>query len=422
VDTLVRVARALPRVVGPTFEHVAGPTKPITGVVHLKGTGKPLADVIVHGSESATRAAVSARTDAEGRFRLVGLPKGAIYQVRAFARTGIDPYIGRTITVTDTAGLKPIETTLELVKGVIVIGRLVDDTTGRPVFAGISQYFKLSTNRNEGGGTQKEGGGRAGHLSLTDPTFRLTVPPGQGMFCASPRARETPYTCARLSETDIGKVDVGLKPLLPAFNTYKVIDVPDTAEPFTVEFKLTRGLSRKGRLVGPDGTPVPGAQCYGLVNTLEYVKTLSDDTFEVLGLEPDLPRQLIFVQKDRRLVGSVLIKGEDAKNDTPIEVRLGPPGTVKGRLIDEEGLPLWGTRLIFVSSSFGHEGSAYTTDADGRFQIVGLIPGIASEVVVDKNARPNYRLDTGGVLGRILVQHPAEVRNLGDVKVKEVPR
>ncbi len=190
-DTMGHGVKSLsfdPRVVGATFELVFGPTKPITGVVRLKGSGKPLAGVPVHGSESATGTAVSARTDAEGRFRLVGLPKGRVYRIRAYPRTGIDPFLGKTITVTDTEGLKPIETTLELIRGVIVVGRLVDEATGRPVFAGASQYFKLPTNPNEGGTNQMDGGGRAAHLSVTDPAFRLTVPPGGGALCAVPRA------------------------------------------------------------------------------------------------------------------------------------------------------------------------------------------------------------------------------------------
>jgi RNA polymerase sigma factor (sigma-70 family) len=425
-DTMGHAVKSLsfdPRVVGATFELVFGPTKPITGVVRLKGSGKPLAGVPVHGSESATGTSVSARTDAEGRFRLVGLPKGEVYQIRAYPKTGIDPFFGKTITVADTEGLKPIETTLELPRGVIVIGRLVDEATGRPVFAGISQYFKLPTNRNEGGGTQKDGGERAGHLSLTDPTFRLTVPPGEGALCAVPRAREVPYTCARLSKADEEKVDAMVRELLPGFSACKIIDVPDTAEPFTVELKLTRGSSRRGRVVGPDGKPVTGAQCDGLVAMMAgEVSILADDTFEVLGLEPGLPRQLVFAHKDRGLVGSILIKGEDVNNDTPLEVRLDVSGSVKGRLVDEEGIPLSGAKLELVSSGLLPEVSTFTADADGRFQIVGLIPGIKSNIGVEHKTRPNYRIDTGGVLFNIIMQRTGEVRDLGDVRVKEVPQ
>src|SRR5262245_18176764 len=67
--------------VGATFEHVAAPTKPITGVVRWRGTGKTLAGVAVGGAEPATWTRVSARTDAQGRFRLLGLPKGELYQI-----------------------------------------------------------------------------------------------------------------------------------------------------------------------------------------------------------------------------------------------------------------------------------------------------------------------------------------------------
>ena len=42
--------------------------------------------------------------------------------------------------VTDTAGLNSIETTLELPKGIIVTGRLIDKTTSRPVPAKYVQW------------------------------------------------------------------------------------------------------------------------------------------------------------------------------------------------------------------------------------------------------------------------------------------
>src|SRR5262249_32759969 len=48
---------------GATFDYVAGPSKPIEGVVRLKGTGQPLAGVNVHGSAKESGASVSAVTD-----------------------------------------------------------------------------------------------------------------------------------------------------------------------------------------------------------------------------------------------------------------------------------------------------------------------------------------------------------------------
>ena len=36
------------QLVGATFDFIAGPTKPITGVVRLKGSGKPVEGAIIH--------------------------------------------------------------------------------------------------------------------------------------------------------------------------------------------------------------------------------------------------------------------------------------------------------------------------------------------------------------------------------------
>lgn len=417
------VDRTGPRVVGPTFELVVGPMQPISGVVRLKGTGKPLAGVPVHGSVPATGVSVSARTDTDGRFHLVGLPKGEAYQIRAYPRTGIDPFLGTTITVTDTEGLKPIETTLELPRGVIVIGRLIDRASRQPVFAGGAQYFKLPTNPHEGGSTQRDGGGRTGHISLTDPAFRLTVPPGGGMFCTSPRGTNTPYTQARLSQADSGKVDYRFASNVSMFNTYKLVDVPDVASPITIDFELTRGHSRSGRVVGPDGKPLPGAQVEGMdATSLSDVTTLKDESFEVVGLEPGTPRQLVFSHRDRRLVGSLLLEGEEANKETPIVVRLAAPGSVKGRLIDEDGLPLAHARLNLITAGALPDTASVFADADGRFQVDGLIPGIKSGIGIVQKPRPNFRLDTGGVLNGLLIKRPGEVRDLGDVLVRELPK
>jgi len=422
-----------PPLVGATFEHVAVPTKPITGVVRLKGTGKPLAGIRVGGAEPSTWTSVSSRTDLQGRFRLLGLPKGELYRIGVGGRSGIDPFLRSEITVSDTEGLKPIETALEVPRGVIVTGRLVDGETGRPVWPASTHYSKLPTNLNEGDGGQ-------GHWTLTDPTLRWTVPPGEGMFCASARGQETPYTRARLAKADKGRglggtgdgETIGLP--LESYHAYKIINITEDAEPFRFELKLTRGLSRRGSVSGPDGKPVRGAQCFGLIATWGYVKTLPDDTFEVLGLELDHPRQLIFAHKERRLVGSVIIKGEDSPSAAPIEVRLVPPGSVKGRLVDEDGLPRARARLSVLSYALDGVNlppntlwpdigfrvrESFTTDAAGRFQVDGLKPGIKSSIRVEHEKQPSYWFEGGRALSDIVLKNPGEIRDLGDVEVKE---
>ena len=134
---------------GATFDHVAGPSKPIEGVVRLKGTDRPLAGVRVSGHRPATGAYASAITDKDGRFRLDGLPKVASYQIHANPRPG-QPYLPASTDVTDTDGLKPIPVTLELLKGVVVRVRLIDKATGKAVAGAHVTTCKLPSNINEG--------------------------------------------------------------------------------------------------------------------------------------------------------------------------------------------------------------------------------------------------------------------------------
>ena len=417
--------------VGANFEHLAGPTKPITGIVRLKGAGKPLAGVHLLGVEPATRTEVSAMTGADGRFSLVGLPKAGSYNVRAAPRPGLDPFLHiDDVTVTDTEGLKPIETVLELPIGVIVTGRLIDTSTGHAVRAKHVFHTKLPTNRSEG---------RAGlsHSGLIDPVFRITVPPGEGMIYANVRGLDSLYTRARLRPSDKGKGIGGLgdgEPRmipLEAYHAYRIIDVPVDADSFAVDLELTRGIARKGRLVGPDSKPVIGAQFYGATAAWGQVTTLVDDSFEVYGLDRGEQRLVLFAQKDLQLVGSAVIGEGDMKTDAPLLVRLDRAGSIRGRLIDDDGLPLAGARLSI--RTIGLEGmnlppgpgrlwpddESFTTDTDGRFQIDGVKPGIKSNIGVRIGTRANHRPDTGGALRDLILQHPGEVRDLGDVTVKE---
>jgi RNA polymerase sigma factor (sigma-70 family) len=418
-----------PLLVGASFEHIAGPSKPIVGIVRAKGTAQPAPGVPVTGIEPVTHTWIGTKTDQQGRFQLLGLPKAGVFQVRVDPRTGFDPFLAVATAVTDTAGLKPIEMTIDIPRGVIIKGRLIDSTTGRIVRAKKVLYYKLPTNPNEGYT-------EAAHGGVSDPGFKMTVPPGEGFIYANVREQESPYVRARLRKEDKGRGIGGpgdgetMSVQLNAHNAYKIINVPADANDFTVDLALTRGLTRKGRLVDPEGKPVTGVRCYGLSSTWGFVKTLSDETFEVHGLEPGHRRQLIFAHNDRRLVGAVIIKEEDLKSETPLEVRLGTPGSIKGRLMDEDGLPLAGVTLSVMSFELNGlhnlpalwpDDETFHSDADGRFEVTGLKPGVKCFIGVEAKARPSFRLDAGKVFRNVILTKVGEVRDLGDVKVKAMP-
>jgi RNA polymerase sigma factor (sigma-70 family) len=423
------------QLVGATFDYIAGPTKPIAGIVRLKGSGEPVEGAVIRGADPTTHTTVVARTDAAGRFRLDGVPKAEFYQLMLTPRPGIDPFLGHQVIMDDTEGLKPLEAVIEVPIGVIVKARLIDKETGRAVPPGAIMYIKAPSNVGPDDAA-------LGVSRLGDATFGLTVPPGLGMIIAAASVSEEddPYACAHLRPADRGKgigdtgSDETFRTPLSGYHTYRYIDPPAGAGPVVVDLELARGLSREGRLVGPDGRPIVGTMAYGLCARWGNVQTLDRaSTFEVRGLEPGHPRLLIFTHKDRKIVGSVVLKDEDMKSTTPLEVKLVPAGAVTGRVVDEDGQPLAGARLHVMMyernrrtnlpqspRSFWPCDEPFTADAQGRFRVEGFVPGVAADVsVTDANAVESliYRpsLDTGDIF-RNLVVEPGEVRDLGDVK------
>jgi RNA polymerase sigma factor (sigma-70 family) len=415
------------QLVGATFDTIAGPAKPITGVVRLKGSGKPVEGAIVRAADPGSHTAVTARTDAAGRFRLDGVPKGEFYQIQVTPRQGIDSFLRRWQIINDTEGLKPIEVAVEVPPGVIVTGRLIDKVTGRTVLPADVEYTKARDN--------VAAGDALAFSRLADAVFGLTIPPGRGMIAgaAAVEAKDDPYAGARLKAADRKnqRDDNVYTHQLVGFHTYRFIDVPAGAGPVTVDLELTRGLSRAGRLIGPDGLPVVGAEAYGL-GAREWSGTnrsraLDGDTFEVCGLEPGHPRLVVFTHQARKLVGAAVLKDQDMKSTTLLEVKLVPMGAITGRLLDDDGLPWAGATLdVWMSDpdrppgAFGCSFSEKATaDAQGRFRVEAFVPGVETEVTIAVPNRGGVQLDCGNALRKPALK-PGELRDLGDVKAKEI--
>src|SRR5206468_12015452 len=124
---------AAPLVYGSTFDHVANPSRPIVGTVRDKQTGQPVAGVWINAVATQGRGEDHTRTqtDEQGRYRLLGLRKAA---VRLMLGTRTEQgYLPISRQVDDRDGLQPITVDFELLRGVVVQGRLTDKKTGQPV-------------------------------------------------------------------------------------------------------------------------------------------------------------------------------------------------------------------------------------------------------------------------------------------------
>ncbi len=405
---------------GASFDHVVAPSKPIEGIARVKGTGAPIAGVEVIGSAKEQSGWVSATTDREGRFRLEGLPKAASYQLSIIPKPG-EPYLDASLTVSDTDGLKPIPVTFEILKGVVVRLRLIDRATRKAVDGYSAFHIKLPSNPNPG---------EAAHIACSFPAegYRMTVPPGPGFFYATAAGDNLPYTRARLAPADRGKGVGGegdgeaITIILSPCHAYRIVDIPANVETFDVDLELTRGDSRKGRLIGPDGRPVTGATAYNLSANWD-VTVLEGADFVAVGLEPGKTRTVSFVHKGRRLAGALLASAGEGK----VDVRLAPCGSAAGRLVDPDGQPI--ADAVIRTMMLDHDGRVlpgmvgnehFATDRDGRFRIEGIHPELGVALDIFPRARPDrfYQPEPARreVLKR-LKSKPGETVDLGELRM-----
>jgi RNA polymerase sigma factor (sigma-70 family) len=418
---------------GPTFEHPAQPCKPIVGVVRDRATGKPLAGVGISGSAANHywEDYASAQTDAEGRFRLVGVAKAAHYRVNAYAGT---PYLPSEHQVGDSEGLQPLTVDFEVVRGVQVKGRITDRETGKPVFCAL-WYFPLADNKffKDLPGKEWYQHVSQGLRTDRDGNFSLIALPGSGVIKV--RAEDEAmglYTEAVLDPAhrsraygDEGDGGMGQSFLsaggsiesLTGHHAYRLIEPPQASDTLTCDITLDRGKKVTGTVVGPNDKPLAGATVVGLTAFGGGPVPLKDASFTAQTLNPARPRTIAFLQKERKLAGVAVLRGDEKG---PVTVKLEPWSAVAGRALDEEGNPLadadfqvyYHANMIRWMFESGRE--KIKTDRDGRFRVEGLFPGVPFGIGFAKKGKFHTASDAYLKLS----VKPGQTNDLGDVKTK----
>jgi hypothetical protein len=342
-------------------------------------------------------------TDEQGRYRLDGLDKSPTRWLIASTRGLDQPYYASSRKVDDSAGYEPMKIDFQVVKGVVVTGRLTDRATGRPVQGWVA-YTAMRDNPNWARvpGFQTALGNSyrpnpSAHVpSMADGSFRIVVLPGKGFLVAHIQYQSDRFLPAGVPNKRMpgappdaldGHYDTVPFELFPAnFPAVKAIDIAPGTESINCDLTFDSGVVRSGTICDEEGRPLSGATMVGETRENFYqFKPVDGSNFTVHGLFRDakLYRTVIFRHAEKGLGRTIRIDGSDPG---PIEVRLEPMASLTGRLVDGAGKPLKATelRLLRIVSEpyVGANGEfapplRATADVDGRFRIDGIIPGTA---------------------------------------------
>ncbi len=425
-------------VYGATFEHLAGPTRPIEGVVRDIDTKEPLAGIMVHGERESGYSGGAARyhaiTDARGHYRLVGLPRGRGEIVQAVAPVDFPdvdtferddsrrgprdehlPYLSVSIKVPDPVGTGPIKLDIDLKRGVWVTGRVIEAATGKPVRGEVA-YYVFKDNPHQEAYPAFRGSARLNfHAVGRDGAFRFVAFPGPGVLVANVLADR--YIKGAGIDALKHRLQTDYLPTYPIDVFPREYDVVAEIDPapgtvsMSCDLAVVRGQSLTIAVLDPDGKPLSGnrVEVLRFDTSFDESPAPEETTFTIHNWELGNKRTLRFLNLGRRLTGEIVLQRDGPQ---PRSITLQPWGVLTGRLVDAGGQP-WGLEGDLYLQPLGQY---IKVGKDGRFRAEGLMPGKTYNIKIRGKGSTfgDFVLEavTGG---------PGETKDLGDI-VPQSPR
>jgi RNA polymerase sigma factor (sigma-70 family) len=439
---------------GPELAIVAELEKPIRGIVTAADTGKPRSGVDVwltrNDRQALTPVPVKARTDASGRFAIRGARKAPAYMLEVQGDTDA-AYMPRQVYFDDTIGYEPIAVDFRVLKGVIVTGHVRDRSTGEgipghvmaAVLAG-NPYAKQYTEFHLGAH------GEPMQITADDGAFRVVTIPGPVLLMGGaqgsrqqadgrrvPRVYKQPvpdpkypqyfpkapsgtigysYSCLYLP--DGGGV-------VPVQGNYcRVLDIKPGTEFVEQDLLLEPSATLKVLVRDAAGKALTGARVAG-TRPEDYFSpdNCRTDTCTVYDLQPGKTRLLVFFHPGQALAGTLMLNGDEK---TPVIATLRPTGSVKGRLVGEDGKPLTGVPIDLKyrdrAAAEMHEDAEWSrqrlSGSDGSFLIETVIPGLAFDLSIGPSSRQRRKLTVALKPAAAVTVGPGETKDLGNVVVR----
>ncbi len=416
-------------VYGADFAYTANPGRPVEGVVLDAKTRRPMAGVSVEswrfaGSDFVDTRQLKTVSDENGRFRLVGMPKGKGNVVIAIPSDD-QPYFMREAPVGDPPGIGPVPVEIELHRGIMITGKITDKSTGKPVAGARLHYLPFLENAfvqafPEFDKDENVDGFQTRYTTGADGTYKLVGMPGHAIVGVE-SVGKTPYRSGVGSETIKGLDKNGSyktwnNPIWPGRawpNTLVEINPAEGTETLTLDAQLDPGLTLRIKVVDAEGKSVADASVSGGTR-LRAEEGSPDAVFELPSFRPDEDRSVV-VRHDGRKLGKVVRvrAGDDSKG--PVVITLASVSAIKARAVDADGSPVPGATLrvdVEPGDGFVHTLTTVAADRDGRFEVPNVPAGCEYGLVVESGTMiKDHRV----AFSKATVK-PGETTDVGDIR------
>jgi hypothetical protein len=411
------------------------PARVVEGVVVYEDTGKPAAGAQVILYQNMRRLLTTVRkyswADARGRFRLN--PCGPAFLE---AKPSPDhPYQSQSAEVkwTSAAVLKQ-HLRLTLPRSVLVQGKVTDAGTGQPV-AGARVMFW-----GEGEAYNLERAVTSG----PDGTFRIGAPGRRGFLLV----RAGPdYICQETYSGQLHRGRPGGRRLSP--HSFIELNFKPGERVRTVAVGLHRGVTIRGRLIGPDGQTPARALLLSRLSVSPYhlgsgppIEVIGG-RFELHGCDPAQTYTVYFLDPKEAWGAAAEISAKRASGKR-LTVRLAPCGSAEVRFVNAVGKPVAGydagVYLVVSPWAYPVDGNSLgalltkpatllegvveadirqvywdlRTDAKGRLTLGWLIPGVTYQL------RWARALHQGYSMSRDIRARPGQRLRLADIVMSGV--
>jgi beta-lactamase regulating signal transducer with metallopeptidase domain/protocatechuate 3,4-dioxygenase beta subunit len=420
---------------GAEFTYTATLSRPIEGVLTDATTGKPLVGTDVRsyhfaGSDFVGIMTVRTKTDAQGRFRLTGMPKGKGNKL-IIVPADDQPYLVQELDIPDPAGAGPVSGKAALSRGVWIEGTLTEKATGKPVPGAWLHYIPFLNNAFAQVHSSFHQGGPADNADIqdryqtkADGSFRLVGLPGRAIVGAVVHGKA--YLQGVGSESIAGMNKHGhfetfQCPIPPGKlwpTVMKEIDPAADATSVRIDLQVTHGFSLQLKVVDGEGKRVTGASTRGLEGRSSYEREpLAGSEANVSNLQADEERIVVVVLSARKIGKAIKVrKGDDAGG--PAVARLEPLAALAGRVVDASGNPVEGATIrpdLLPHGDFGTSLAQVTTDQSGRFLVPEVPTGCDYALAAES---PGMNRDRRFAFLKKATVKPGETTDVGDIRFK----